>query len=496
MVSLIEILQSEWAIRALIASVLVGIICGILGCFIVLRNMALIGDALSHAILPGVVFAYIILGSYSVLGFFIGSTIAGLLAAVMITWIQHNSKTKDDAAIGIVFTALFSLGVMGISWLSRNQGIHLDLKDFLFGNVLGVSNDDLWLTGIIAIYVILNIIVFYRYLFISTFQPVIARTMGISVTIIHYFLMLLLSFAVVASLRTVGVILVVAMLITPASTALLLSNRLKTVLFVSAGIGVFSAISGLIASILLNTTPGPAMAVIAAIIYLLALLFSPEKGIVFKSFQKRALNQKIKMEDFLKQAFRLQEQGNLGIEAITQKLNFTKQQISAITEKLVKRGFLTKTPLMLTTKGLEEARRLVRAHRLWETYQVEKMGIGLDYIHDEAEKYEHILTEDILNEVEAELGFPTIDPHGSPIPGRSGWPQMPLLKLNPKVIARISENQMNENISTYLWQLGILPNALFSIINKDPENITIESDGKQIALPISLARMINVNLEN
>ncbi|MDX1666989.1 MAG: metal ABC transporter permease, partial [Saprospiraceae bacterium] len=229
MQELIEVFQYEWAQRALLASAMVGVMCGVLGCFIVLRNMSLIGDALAHAILPGVVFAFMIVG-YSALGFFVGSVIAGLIAAVGITWIQHNVRTKNDAAIGIVFTAMFSVGVMGISWISRNEGVHLDLKDFLFGNVLGVANQDLYLTALVTVYVLVSVVVFYRYLFISTFQPVVAQTMGISVKMIHYFLMLLLSFAVVASLQTVGVILVVAMLITPASTALLLASRLYKVI--------------------------------------------------------------------------------------------------------------------------------------------------------------------------------------------------------------------------------------------------------------------------
>ena len=139
-----QILQESWAMRALIASTMVGITCGILGAFIVLRNMSLIGDALSHSILPGVVIAFVILG-YNTFGFFIGSVIAGLLSAVAITWIQQNIKTKNDAVIGIVFTAMFSIGVIGISSISRT-GVHLDLKDFLFGNVLGVGNEDLYMT--------------------------------------------------------------------------------------------------------------------------------------------------------------------------------------------------------------------------------------------------------------------------------------------------------------------------------------------------------------
>ena len=165
---------------------------GVLGSFIVLRNMSLIGDALSHAILPGVFIAFLVFG-YSPISFFMGSVLAGLITAVLITWIQQNIKTKNDAAIGIVFTLMFAIGVIGISWLNNAEGVHLDLKDFLIGSIMAISNQDIWLTIIVTLYTIGSVIFFYRYLFITTFQPVIASTMGVSTKMVHYFLMLLLS---------------------------------------------------------------------------------------------------------------------------------------------------------------------------------------------------------------------------------------------------------------------------------------------------------------
>ncbi|MEL7161223.1 MAG: metal ABC transporter permease, partial [Bacteroidota bacterium] len=146
--TLLEILQEVWALRAIVASSMVGLMCGVLGCFIVLRNMSLVGDALAHAILPGVVVAYMLVG-YSTLAFFSGAVVAGLITAFGITWIQQSVKTKNDAAVGIVFTSMFSLGVILISRISRQDGVHLDLKDFLFGYALGVSDTDLLLTGLV-----------------------------------------------------------------------------------------------------------------------------------------------------------------------------------------------------------------------------------------------------------------------------------------------------------------------------------------------------------
>ncbi len=306
---LIEIYQTNpWAPRALTASLMVGVMCGVLGCFIVLRNMSLIGDALSHAVLPGVVFAFVVTGAlgsylfcdglddeackevieglYSV-GFFIGSVLAALLSALFITWIQKNVRTENDAAIGIVFTTMFSIGVIGISTLSKNHGVHLDLKDMLFGNVLGVSDEDLMITSFVTVVVLGSVMVFYRQLFATTFQPIVAEVMGIRTNTVYYFLMLLLSFSVVASMRMVGVILVVAMLISPAATALLLSDRLKTVLFLSALVGGVSAFIGVNLAILMDTTPGPAIVVTSTFFYILAVFFSPKKGLVSKYLGRR-----------------------------------------------------------------------------------------------------------------------------------------------------------------------------------------------------------------
>ncbi len=491
MTELLQHLSEPWAMRALAASCMVGIMCGILGCFIVLRNMALIGDALSHAILPGVVVAYI-LGMGTTLGYFGGSVIAGLLAAIIITWIQRNVKTKNDAAIGIVFTAMFSIGVIGISRISRIPGTHIDLKDFLFGNVLGVGNDDLYLTAAITVYVLLSVAIFFRYLFITTFQPIIAQTQGISASTIHYFLMLLLSFAVVASLQVVGVILVVAMLITPASTALLLSDRLQKVLMIAGLVGLLSAIVGLVGAIIFEMPPGPAMAVAATLFYILAAFFSPKKGLVFRFFQKKNLQKKIHLEDALKQSLRLQQKGQLNFDSLLNNLGFNKKVLQQQLSILRNKGLMEKESMNLTEKGTEEASQLVRAHRLWETYLADKVGLTSEQIHEDAEKYEHLLTDEILDEVDKTLGYPTIDPHGSPIPARRGLPTYSLLQLEVLQEAKIVAKQTSEHITANLWRLGLLPETAFSVKNKEENFVEIEQAGKLVKIPNDLARRINV----
>ncbi len=484
-------LQEPWAIRALVSAAMVGISCGVLGCFIVLRNMALIGDALSHAVLPGVFFAFLISG-YSVIGFFIGSVTAGLLSAVAITWIQQNVHTKNDAAIGIVFTAMFAIGVMGISWISKSEGVHLDIKDFLVGNVLGVSDEDMYLTTGLTIYVIINVIIFYRQLFVSTFQPTIAETMGISVNLMHYFLMLLLSFVVVAALQTVGVILVVAMLVTPAATALLLTHRLERVVILAALIGLTSTVLGLFLSIIYITTPGPAMVLVAASLFLLAAFLSPKKGLVFRFFQKRRLKTKIHLEDVLKESFKLEQKGQLTLDSLSGKLGFGSRELNRLISTLRAKNQIAKHTIALTDSGREAAGKLTRAHRLWETYLVNEVGLNDDQIHDDAERLEHLLPEELLDEVDAHLGFPQRDPHGSLIPSKTGSPILSLLQVDSNKAATIAANQISDQISTALWKLGVLPDDSLTILRKQKESIQIQQGDKTINIPAKLAARISV----
>ncbi len=414
---LVEFFKSDLGMRTLIISVLVGSMCGMLGCFIVLRNMALIGDALAHAILPGIVLAFVIAG-YSTLGFFIGSVLAGLLSAFLITWLQQKVRIKNDAAIGIIFTFMFSVGIIGISWISGKQGVHLDLKDFLFGNLLSVSQEDLYMSLIMLAMVSCIIILFYRPLFVTTFQPVLAGTMGINSTAMHYLLMLLLSLVVVASLRSVGVILVVSMLITPASAALLLADRLQKVIIWASVLGSVSAILGLILSISFDFPVGPSMAVMTTFIYVIIALLAPKRGFIPRWQARNKLRQRILIEDILKHASKNIHQPGISLEELVSRTGQKARILLACLKKLVKSGLLTvqNETYKLTAEGITRSNQIIRAHRLWETFLVEELGLNADQIHEEAEQFEHHLSEDDLMKLDEQLGYPEKDPHGSPIP--------------------------------------------------------------------------------
>ncbi len=264
--------------KALVTSIMVGVICGVIGCFIILRGMALMGDAISHAVLPGVALSYLFGVNY-----FFGAVLTGVLTAIGIGYISQNSKIKNDSSIGIMFTSAFALGIILITILKSST----DLYDILFGNVLAVRPSDMWMTFGIGALVLIAVVVFYKELLVSSFDPTMSQSYGLPNKLIHYFLMTLLTMVTVASLQTVGIVLVVAMLITPASTAYLLTDRLWKMLFIAAGCGALSAVLGLYISFRFNLASGATIVLVATVLLFLAFMFSPKQGVVWRSLKSR-----------------------------------------------------------------------------------------------------------------------------------------------------------------------------------------------------------------
>jgi manganese transport system permease protein len=262
--------------KALLTSVMVGIICGVIGCFIILRGMAMMGDAISHAVLPGVAISYI-LG----INFFFGAVFTGVLTAIGIGFVSQNSRIKHDTSMGIMFTAAFASGIILISLLKSST----DLYHILFGNVLAVRPFDMWITLGIGLIVLAAVYLFYKELLVTSFDPTMAAAYGLPNKMIHYFLMTLLTMVTVASLQTVGIILVVAMLITPAATAYLLTDRLSVMIFLSAGIGALSSVIGLYFSFTQNLASGATIVLAATIIFLLVFFFSPKQGMLWRELK-------------------------------------------------------------------------------------------------------------------------------------------------------------------------------------------------------------------
>ena len=258
---------------ALMAAIMVGIMSGIIGSFIILRGMSLMGDALSHSVLPGVAVAYM-LG----INIMIGATVFGVVAAVLIGFVASHSKLKNDTSIGVVFSAFFALGFILISMAQSSTNLH----HILFGNVLAVSDSDLIETFIVLAVVVIFVILFFKELQITSFDNTFAKSYGLNTSVIHYGLMIVLTLVTVSALQTVGIILVVAMLITPAATAFLWTNRLVNMLFLSSCFGAVASFIGLYLSYTMNWASGPAIVLVAAIIFLISFVVAPKQSFLAK----------------------------------------------------------------------------------------------------------------------------------------------------------------------------------------------------------------------
>lgn len=265
-------------LKAIIVSSLVGLVCALLSCFLVLKRWSLMGDAVSHSVLPGVVLAYAVGIPFS-----IGAFIFGLGAVVGIGYIKERVRLKDDAVIGIVYTTLFALGLVLVSKIPSN----IDLMHILFGYVLGISDVDAWQVGAIAVLTGAVLLLLRKNLLLYIFDPSHAQAIRLNVRFYHYLLLVLLALTVVASVQTVGIILVIAMLITPGAIAHLLTDRFDRMLLIAAGASVLSCIIGAYASYYFDVSTGGAMILTLGLLFCLTFLFAPKYGVLGRKFVQR-----------------------------------------------------------------------------------------------------------------------------------------------------------------------------------------------------------------
>ncbi|KPL23426.1 MAG: manganese ABC transporter permease [Anaerolineae bacterium SM23_84] len=275
-------LSYPFMVRGFVAVVMVGIVCATVGTYVVLRGMAFFGDALAHAVLPGVAVGYLVSDGArgTVFWWALGTAV---LAAIGIGAVGKGAQVKEDTAIGIIFAGMFALG---IALISTVRSWAVDLAHFLFGDVLGVSRSDLWLTGVFGGIVLFTVLVFYKEFLVLSFDPILALTLRLPATALRYLLLVLIAVAVVVSLQTVGVALMVAMLVTPAATAYLLTRRLSRMMALAAFIGAFSGIAGLYLSFYIRVASGAAIVLVCTALFLLALLLVPGRGLAWAWFQR------------------------------------------------------------------------------------------------------------------------------------------------------------------------------------------------------------------
>jgi ABC-type Mn2+/Zn2+ transport system permease subunit len=403
--------------------------CALVGCYLVLRRMSLLGDAISHAVLPGLVVAFVFSGSLSVVPMFLGALVVGLLTAALTQTLHHQVGVPEDASMGVVFTSLFALGVILVKRYAHRVDLDPDcvlygLLEFVAFNLVQIGPYELpramvTIGSVLALNLAV-IVLFWKELLVSSFDPALARTMGFRSGLFHYLLMALIALTTVASFEQVGSILVIAMLIVPGAAAHLLTDRLSRMLWIAAGIAVGTAVVGHFAAVRLNTNTAGTMAAVVGLAYLAAALASPRYGIL--SVLARNLHSSVRVvrEDVLAMLYRLEELAidrALGWHEAVQAVGGGSLARIALRSLLWRREIHRDgAALRLTETGRSQARLLVRSHRLWEAYLVQRLGLPADHVHEPATRMEHYIDRGLQEKIADAVAQPPIDPHGRNIP--------------------------------------------------------------------------------
>jgi len=414
--------------NVLIGASLIGVAGGLLGSFALLRRQSLLGDALAHAALPGVCIAFLITGSKSPGVLLTGAMVAGLIGAMIILAIVRNSRIKEDTAIGIVLSVFFGGGIVLLTMIQKMpMGNQTGLDKYLFGQAATLMPRDLKVMGVLVAVVLAVTWLFYKEFKLLCFDRDFQASLGRSVRWLEILLTTLLVAVVVIGLQTVGVVLVVATLITPAAAARQWTERLGVMLFLAALIGGGSGAVGAMWSASAASMPtGPVIVLCSSAALVFSILFGRSRGILWSSLRARRVARRIRQENLLKDLYRWGESPDrnwttaISVNLLTGMRGQAASRLLRVARSLRRHGLLERTPagMRLTTEGLSKAEGIVRKHRLWETYLTRRLDLASDHVHRDADLMEHALDDDAVALLEERLGYPDVDPHGQPIPPR------------------------------------------------------------------------------
>ena len=416
------------AMNVLAGSTLLGGLGGALGSFALLRRQSLLGDALAHAALPGVCLAYLLTGSKAPFALLLGALATGLLGSLAILGIVRFSRVKEDAAMGIVLSVFFGLGIVLLTVIQKlPAGNQSGLDKFLFGQAATLVREDLITMAVLATAACLAIVLLFKEMKLLCFDPGFAASLGLPVRRLEILLTLLLVVVVVVGLQTVGVVLIVATLITPAAAARQWTDRLSSMVWLAAAIGALSGAFGSLASSQIDRLPtGPVIVLASSLALILSLVAAPGRGLVWQLLRERRAAARIRRENLLKDLYRQGEERGTWDEYLPRPLLMglrgqSAAQLARSARPLVRAGWVERSgdALRLTGAGRREASQVVRNHRLWELYLKRRLELPADHVHRDAEAMEHVLSPDLTDEIDRLLDFPRIDPHGREIPARA-----------------------------------------------------------------------------
>jgi manganese/zinc/iron transport system permease protein len=414
------------------AAILLGVTCGVLGCFIVLRRQSLLGDAIGHSVLPGVCLGFMAAGGRSTPALLIGATIAGLLATWLIGLLQRTTRLKSGECMGVVFTGFYGIGIVLVKHIQNDPASgagKAGLERFLFGQIAGISLADVGYIAAVTVVSLGLVYVLWRQLAMWCFDEGFAHGVGVRTRLIENVLTCLLTMAIVISIQAVGVVLVAALLVTPAATAYLLTDRLYKMILLSAGFGAGAGVFGVFASLALSSPTrdmptGATMVLAAGVLFALAFALSPQHGVAPRLIRLWERRRRTRAENLLKTLYQIMENRRtddrrFGLSDVARARQESVAVVRAMANVARRRGWISDgsaDPLVLTDEGLAQARQVVRNHRLWELFLAQEANLAVDHVHADAEYIEHVLPRDVVARLEAMLDGHAADPHGKAIP--------------------------------------------------------------------------------
>jgi len=420
--NLFYFLEDAVAQKVVFGVAVIGFISGVVGVFSFLRKKTLVADAISHAVLPGVCVGFLFAGTKDPVILMTAAVVVGWLSVWMIDLVVRTTKLKEDAAIAIVSTFFFAIGSVLLSYISKSENAEqTGLKNFLFGNAATMTDLDVNVFVVVSLVILLVVVLFFKQFKLFCFDEAFSKVIGLPVKSIEFLLSTLTVLTVAIGIQAVGVVLMSALLIAPASAARYWTNKLSLMLVIAGFFGLFSGVFGVVVSTFKEAMPtGPWIVTILFLFTILTLLFAPKKG----WFSIKKLNDfnkfKIMEENLLKVFYQYLEEGKEELEVmdILEKRPVDTSDLETVLSRLQKKGLLHKKDqsYQLTINGNVEAMRIVRSHRLWELYLTQRMKFKDDHIHGSAETIEHLITPEIELELLKELDFPKEDPHNKTIP--------------------------------------------------------------------------------
>lgn len=411
-----------------LGSIILGIGSAAIGCFAFLRKRSLVGDAVAHSVLPGVAIGFMVAGSKDPLALMVGAVVAGWFSMVAMDYVVRNSRIREDAAIGLALSVFFGLGVLLITHIQHSGAADQSgLDRFLFGQAASLVTRDVIVFGVVSLFLLVAIVLAFKELKLVSFDPDFARAIGYPVRALELLMTTLLVLAVVIGVQAVGVVLMAAMLITPAAAARYWTDRLPVMVLLASLTGVVAGYAGAFVSYDNARMPtGPWIVMVASAIFFFSLTFAPERGAVARYLRRRKNRQVTLVENVLKTMHRMGEVDDKEFafrkpQEIQEFRRIPLRTLLRGLRRLESEGYVQKgsgEEWKLTTEGYARGARITRLHRLWEVYLTKHVQIAADHVHDDAESIEHVLTPELEEQLERLLNRPENDPHQQAIPYR------------------------------------------------------------------------------